>query len=153
MAKRETSIENMKGPYRVKRAKALRWPRWLAVAHYGVVRGQEGYVVDLDLPYEQILCRNQAQALEPAPGASPSPIEHRPALVWLRNNGYMDPRETMGKVRVKDAVADREKLAGKDKTSDLPGLDQPPGGAKPRKSKTLQEADDAVEGQAGSPKS
>lgn len=142
MATRKTSIAGFTGTYRVRQGKALKWPRWLFAPRLGIARGEAGYVVDLDQPYEKLLCANQAQVLEPAPGERPVPITLKPVLIWMRDNGYAQ-KEDLSPVKVKQALSEREKLAREQ--SDLPGLDQPPGHARARKSK-VKEKPDAVEG-------
>lgn len=66
--------------YRVKgnRTKLL-WPPSLPSASQ--VRGEEGYVVDLDAPLEREWCAGQMHQLEPAPDAkAPTPITMPAAL-------------------------------------------------------------------------
>ncbi len=97
--------------------RALHWPEDLSgpAQRY---RGGEGYVVDLDAPFEAEWCAGQLHKLTAAPaGAKPSEITLRAALGLITERDRKDAKDA--KAGAKSAAA------SKPIASDLPSVDIP----------------------------
>lgn len=69
MARPSPKAPPLRGLCRVKPGRILLWPPAIMnqIDHPQNARGKGGYVVDLDRPYEQFLCRGREKFLEPVP--------------------------------------------------------------------------------------
>ena len=124
---------------RVKKGYTLHYPmRFVQNENKEHVRGREGYVVDLDGPFETTLCEGQHGKLEPVPEAdmkdgSPKPGEiTNPKVLHLMRQAEAEARKRAeSETRSKSASTDSSAAAPP--PPGMPAIEKPPERVEPAK--------------------
>lgn len=143
MAIRTLKVAKMTGLWRVRSGKLLLWPIRVMSPELTRLnaRGKPGYVVDLDQPYEKVICWNMERFLEPVPESEteaararlvdPSDFP-RPIMLYLSKAGLVQATPLKRKTSRKSVMMDRASQQEKPK-GDAPALDTAPKGRTTRR--------------------